>query len=245
MAADPQEMLQVALGVPSVRRPFVALMLGAVVLVVGTDVGFAQLPGTRIPGGCEVPVTQRTSDTGCYLTATLPLSSLLPGVPVYWHVYWYPARAAADAAGQRPASIVVESLGTTWLFAIADAEWQAPAGHRVARIGPLPVLSAQHYTARFMEAVFPAGQGLQTAVHHHAGPEAWYLVSGAQCLRTPNGTNVLRKGEGGFVEAGPPMLLTSVGPETRRSLVLVLHDSEQPWMTVTTDWRPTVSCPES
>ena len=101
---DPQEMLQVALGVPSVRRPFVALMLGAVVLVVGTDVGFAQLPGTRIPGGCEVPVTQRTSDTGCYLTATLPLS-LLPGVPVYWHVYWYPARAAATRPGSGPRAL--------------------------------------------------------------------------------------------------------------------------------------------
>jgi quercetin dioxygenase-like cupin family protein len=233
-----------AQGVPSVKRRFVALVLGAGVLVVGTRIGLAQLPGTRIPGGCDVPVTQRTSDTGCYLTATLPLPRL-PGVPVYWHVYSYPSRAAADAVGQRPASIVVESLGTTWLFAIGDAEWQASAGHRVARIGPLPVRPATHYTARFMEAVFPAGQGLQTAVHHHSGPEAWYVVSGAQCLRTPDATKVLREGESGFVEAGPPMMLTSLGPATRRSLLLVLHDSEQPWMTVTTDWRPTVSCPES
>jgi quercetin dioxygenase-like cupin family protein len=225
-----------------VRQSFGALVFAAAVLVVRTDVGLAQLPGTKIPGGCDVPVTQRTGATGCYLTATLPLP-LLPSVPVFWHVYSYPSRAAADAVEKQPASIVVESLGRTWLFAIADAQWRAAEGERVASIGPLPVLPAKHYTARFMEAVFPAGQGLQTAVHHHSGPEAWYVVSGAQCLRTPEATKVLREGEGGFVEAGPPMMLTSLGQETRRSLVLVLHDTGQPWMTVTTDWRPVANCP--
>jgi mannose-6-phosphate isomerase-like protein (cupin superfamily) len=160
-------------------------------------------------------------------------------------VYSFPSRAAANSVRQEPAGIIVESLGTTWLLAIADADWHATAGQRVARIGPLPVMPAKHYTARFMEAVFPPGQGLQTAVHHHSGPEAWYVVSGAQCLRTPDATTVLRKGEGGFVEAGPPMMLTNIGPDTRRALALVLHDSDRPWMTVTTAWRPTVSCPDS
>ena len=226
------------------RRYFVASALGAATLIVATDVGLAQLPGTRILGGCDVPVTQRTSDTGCYLTATLLLPEL-PSGSIYWHVYSYPSRAMADAARQQPDSIVVESLGTIWLFAIGDAAWQASTGQRVARIGPLPVAAATRYTARFMEAVFPPGQGLQTAVHHHSGPEAWYVVSGAQCLRTPDATTVMRKGESGFVAGGPPMLLTGLGPDTRRALVLVLHDSEKPWMTVTTDWRPTVNCPES
>ena len=224
-------------------RNLIAAALGVAALVVSADVGLAQLPGTKILGGCDVPVAQRTSDTGCYLTGTLALPKL-PSGPVYWHVYSYPSRAVADTVPPRPASIVVESLGTTWLFAIGAAEWQAPTGQRVARIGPLPVLAAKQYTARFMEAVFPPGQGLRTAVHHHSGPEAWYVVSGAQCLRTPDGTTVLRKGESGFVAEGPPMMLTGLGPDTRRALVLVLHDSEKPWMTVTTDWRPTVSCPE-
>jgi quercetin dioxygenase-like cupin family protein len=218
--------------------------LGAVIFTLTTDIGLAQLPGTRIPGGCDVPVTQRTSDTGCYLTATLPLPPL-PAEPIFWHVYSLPSRSAADAVEKQPASIVVESLGRTWLFAIGDEKWQAVAGTRVARIGPLPVLPARHYIARFMEATFPSGQGLQTAVHRHSGPEAWYVVSGAQCLRTPDATTILRQGEGGFVAAGPPMMLTSLGPGTRRSLVLVLHDSEEPWMTVTTDWRPVTGCPEN
>ena len=224
-------------------RHFIAAALGVAALVVATDAGLAQAPGARIPGGCDVPVAQRTSDTGCYLTATLVLPEL-PSGPIYWHVYSFPSKAAAAAAPQRPGSIVVEALGTTWQFAIADTAWQSSVGQRVARIGPLPVLAAKRYTARFMEAVFPPGQGLQTSVHHHSGPEAWYVVNGAQCLRTPDATTVLRKGESGFVAAGPPMMLTSLGPDTRRALVLVLHDSAQPWMTVTTEWRPTAGCPE-
>ena len=224
------------------RRHSITAALGAAALVAAADGGLAQLPGTRVPGGCDVPVAQRTSDTGCYLTATLIMPDL-PSSPIYWHVYSYPSKPVAAAVPQRPASIVVDALGTTWLFAIADAAWESSTGQRVARIGPLPALAATRYTARFMEAVFPPGQGLQTSVHHHSGPEAWYVVSGAQCLRTPDGTSVLRKGEGGFVAMGQPMMLTSVGPDTRRALVLVLHDSDQPWMTVTTEWRPTVSCP--
>jgi len=224
-------------------RARIASTLGILTLAVTADVAFAQLPGTQVPGGCDVPATQRTSNTGCYLTATLPLSEL-PGGQVYWHVYSFSSRAEADNAARQPATIVVESLNTVWLFAIGDATWQTGTGHRVARIGPLPVQPAKRYTARFMEAVFPPGQGLQTAVHRHSGPEAWYVVSGAQCLRTPDAMKVLRSGESGFVESGPPMMLTGIGPDIRRALVLVLHDADQPWMTVTTDWRPAASCPD-
>ena len=62
---------------------------------VPTTVALTQLAGTRIPGGCDVPVSQRTAETGCYLVATTPLGTL-PSAPVYWHLYRYPTRAAAD-----------------------------------------------------------------------------------------------------------------------------------------------------
>jgi quercetin dioxygenase-like cupin family protein len=225
------------------RRSHIAAALGVAGLLASGGAGLAQVPGTKILGGCDVPVSQRTSETGCYLIATKALQKL-PDGPVFWHIYSYPSRAAAEAARIGPASIVAEAFGTVWLFAIGDATWQAPTGQRVARVGPLPVPQAKTYSARYMEAVFPPGQGLQTAVHRHSGPEAWYVVSGGQCLRTPDGTTVMRKGESGFVAGGPMMLLTGVGPETRRALVLVLHDAQEPWMTVTTEWRPTDSCPE-
>ena len=41
---------------------------------------------------------------------------------------------------------------------------------------------------------------------------------------------------------GPPMVLTGMGTEMRRSVVLVLHDTRAPWMTIATDWKPAKSC---
>jgi quercetin dioxygenase-like cupin family protein len=107
----------------------------------------------------------------------------------------------------------------------------------------LPITPARQYLARYMEATFPPNQAMQTTVHRHSGSEAWYVVTGAQCLRTPESTTILRAGEGGFVPPGPPMVLTAMGTETRRALVLVLHDASQPWQTNTTEWTPTRECP--
>jgi len=203
----------------------------------------AQIPGARVPGGCDVPASKRTSDTGCYLLATEPVDAL-PAAQVFWHLYTYPTRAAAESTQKTSAGTVVESLGKVWLFRIADAKWKPLAGERAAVIGPLPVQAAKKYTARYMQAVFPPKQALQTAVHQHSGPEAWYVLTGAQCLRTPDQVLVIRAGEGGFVRPGPSMLLTSIGADTRRAVLLVLHDADQPWMTITSDWTPTAQCPE-
>jgi len=204
----------------------------------------AQRAGSNVTGGCDVPVSERTAENGCYLLATEALETL-PAGPMFWHLYTYPTRAAAEAAHRGSAGTVVESLGKIWLFAIAASSWRPATGERVAMIGPLSVAPAKTYTARYMEAVFPPRQAMRTGVHNHSGPEAWYVVTGAQCLRTPDGVQVIRAGEGGFVRAGPSMMLTSIGAELRRAVVLVLHDASQPWITSTTDWTPTAQCPES
>lgn len=199
----------------------------------------AQLPGTRIQGGCDVPAAARTKDVGCYLTATETLDTL-PARDVFWHLYEYPTRAAADAAKPHSFGTVAESFGKVWLFVIAGKEWHPAAGQRIAVIGPLLVKPAAQYTARYMEAVFLPG--MQTAVHTHSGPEAWYILSGAQCLQTPDTETITRAGQGAVVPMGPPMMLTSMGSELRRSIVLVLHDTREPWMTITTDWKPAKPC---
>ena len=202
--------------------------LGALAtLLLAAHSAAAQIAGTRVPGGCDVPVAKRTSETGCYLLATESLKSL-PAREVFWHLYTYPTKAAAEAARKDSAGTVVESLGKIWLFAIAGSTWRPATGDRIAVIGPLPVVAAKTYAARYMEAVFPPKQAMQTAVHQHSGPEAWYVLSGAQCLRTPDDVLVIRAGEGGFVRPGPSMLLTSIGTETRRAVLLVLHDASQP-----------------
>ena len=219
--------------------------LGALMTLLFTaHATLAQMPGTRVPGGCDVLASKRTGETGCYLLATESLKRL-PAKEVFWHLYAYPSRVAAEAARKGSAGTVVESLGKIWLFTIAGSNWRPPAGDRVAVIGPLPDVTDKSYTARYMEAVFPPRQVMQTSVHQHSGPEAWYVVTGAQCLRTPEDVLVIRAGEGGFVRPGPSMLLTSIGTETRRAVLLVLHDASQPWMTITSDWTPTTQCPEA
>jgi mannose-6-phosphate isomerase-like protein (cupin superfamily) len=188
--------------VPDYVRILVAVAAAA--LPPPTPLAARQAPGA-IPGGCAEP-PNRPSNVGCYLSATQRIERL-PGEPVFWHLYSYPTRAAAETAKSHPASTVAESLDKIWLFAIADAKWRPATGERVAMIGPLPIRPARQYIARYMEATFPPNQAMVTTVHRHSGPEAWYVVTGAQCLRTPEGITVLRADEGGVVPPGPPMVL--------------------------------------
>ena len=172
------------------------------------------------------------------VTAEAPLG-ILPTGPVYWHIYEYPTRAAADAArGTR--GTVADLFGRHWLYTIADDQWRPTGGEKIALIGPFQVATDTPYTARYLEAFFPPrgpepyGDG---SGHRHSGPEAWYVVSGAQCLETPNGLIVASAGGGAMVPEGWPMAISSVGAETRRALVLILHRSSEPYSMAVDDHR--------
>ncbi len=214
------------------------LSLVALAILTGAACNFAGAQSGRKPS-CQ-PVSERIQEIGCWIIASESLGAL-PKEPVYWHLYAYPNRAAADAA-KRAHETVTESLGRTWLMTIAAAGWRPPDGERVAEIGPLPVSAGQNYTAQYMEAVFPPG--FDTPVHRHPGPEAWYTIAGEVCLETPEGKSVGRAGEKGgvIVRGGLPMRLSVIGTEQRRSLVLILHDSSQPHTVLVSDWTPKGLC---
>jgi quercetin dioxygenase-like cupin family protein len=192
------------------------------------------------PGACNVPAAERKAEIGCYFDASQELGAL-PHGPWYWHLDTYPSRAAAEAA-KGPRGAVVESFGKVWLYTIAEEGWRAGGSEHVATIGPLATELGRNYTARYMEAVF--SEGMHSSTHRHSGAEAWYLLSGAQCLETPDGTITAHAGEGAVVPQGPPMRLSSVGTETRRSVLIVLHDSSQPWISYASDWQPRGLCPK-
>src|SRR5215472_2244166 len=59
--------------------------------------------------GCDTPVSKRTNEVGCYTTATRVLGAMPQG-PVFWHLYNYPTRAAAEAV-MGPRGTVVEAFG--------------------------------------------------------------------------------------------------------------------------------------
>ena len=192
-----------------------------------------------VPGGCAVPRTGPHDAVGCHLAGTEPFGAA-PATPLFWHIDRYPTRQAAEAA-RRAHGTVAEAHGQVWLFTLADSAWRPAGGERVARVGPLPVTPGRTYAAHYLEGVVPPGA--RTPVHRHAGPEAWYVLAGAQCLETPDGARLVRAGESYVVPEGPPMLLAGTGAATRRTLALVLHDATQPWTIPAPDWTPTGRCP--
>jgi quercetin dioxygenase-like cupin family protein len=165
----------------------------------------------------------------------------MPPGAVYWHLYQYPTRAEANAA-LGPRGTVVESFGKIWLYTIAEKSWRPAKGARVAVLGPFPIVAGKHYTARYMAAVFTPG--MQAGAHRHSGPEAWYMISGVQCLETPNGLTVAHAGQSAVVAEGSPRALFAVGTEIRRSVLLVLHDTSQPWVIMEHEWQPKGLCPQ-
>jgi quercetin dioxygenase-like cupin family protein len=216
------------------------LMAAAGVLAAGPS---AAQPHEGHVGGDPVMCHPRgetpTGALGCLIVANETLGPL-PAEPVWWHVYAYPDAAAAREA--RPAGgTVVEAFGRAFLMVVAPVGWRSRGGERAAKVGPLPVtVGPPSFTATYMEATFTPD--MRTRVHTHAGPEAWYMLEGEQCLETPEGTIRAKAGDGMFVRGEIPMMLHAAGQGRRRSLVLVLHDSAKPVSMFETAWRPKGLC---
>lgn len=165
----------------------------------------------------------------------------LPQAPLYWHLDTYPTRAAAEAAKDAHGT-VVEVFDRVWLLTLAGAEWRPSGGDHIATIGPLPLdASGANMTATYLQTA--TSPGFQTDVHQLAGPEALYMLSGEVCVETAQGKQIGRAGgEPLLIAGGQPMQLTSTGTETRRSFVLVVHDSTQSWKIPASGWTPKGLC---
>ena len=95
----------------------------------------------------------------------------------------------------------------------------------MAQVGPLELPGMKAYTIEAAVAVLPPGS--RSRVHTHAGPEAWYMLTGEQCLETAAGARRAGPGEG-MTQAGfTPMQLVVTGKVVRHALVVVVHDAEQ------------------
>jgi quercetin dioxygenase-like cupin family protein len=222
------------------RYPVRLLIIVAAAVIAPLSSARAADPSEGAAEKC-IPVSERAGrEFGCFIVASHAIGALKQS-PSYWHITSFPTRTAAAEQGQDARSTVIEALGKVWLMTIADPNWHAAGGTRVAKIGPLPIMPGTDYTAQFMEAVFQPG--MKSTVHRHSGPEAWYTLSGESCLETPQGRMVGRAGGSQvIVPGGPPMELTASGSGTRKALVLILHDSGQPATTPASDWHPKGLC---
>jgi hypothetical protein len=165
-----------------------------------------------------------------------------PAGPLYWNVYDFStAEAARRAKGVN--GTVVSAFGRNWLFDIGGRGRPAAGGRHLAEVGPLPgVTAADALSAEYLKSTFTPG--MTAPVHVHSGPEAFYAISGATCLETPDGVQVARgPGHSLMVRRGPPMLLMAIGSDTRQGFALILHDREAPPTTLTSEWMPKGACP--
>jgi hypothetical protein len=149
------------------------------------------------------------------------------------------ARKAASAA-----SSVVEARDQVWLLTLANKGERSKGGVFVAEVGPLPPIPpASKYEMQVADADFSPAMNsvISKAVHTHSGPEIWYLLTGEQCLETPDGPHRAGAKEGMFAPAETPMQLNITGTEKREALFLIVHDAAKPATTVS-DWQPKGSC---
>jgi quercetin dioxygenase-like cupin family protein len=203
-----------------------------------TDSEGKPLPGTTIP--CA-PIAEKRQELGCYVIARQRLGVLPLGTPLAWQLDVFSSRAAAEAARGQLATIA-EAFDRIWLFTIAPPAWRPGAGaEHVATVGPLPLASAPaEYTAMYLATTFRPG--LSSFVHSHPGPEAWFIMSGEQCLETPDGAMPGRAGDRLVARGNLPMILHATGTEIRRNFALVLHDPTKPATARVDNWTPKGLC---
>lgn len=209
-----------------------------VALAVALFTSFRKTFGQPVPGGVCKPVSERTSEVGCWIVANNAVGAF-PAAEVFWHLETFPTRADAEAA-KGPHGTVVESFGKIWLLTVERKGWHPDGGERVAEIGPIPIKAGENYSTQYMEVVF--NPGMTARAHRHGGPEAWYTLTGETCLETPNGRVIGRAGGPPVIIPDGPMHLTATGTEQRRALVLILHETSKPATTMAQDWTPKGLC---
>jgi len=84
---------------------------------------------------------------------------------IYWDLYAFPSRAAADTA-RSPTGIVVEKNERVWLSELGSRNRRLRGGHRIAVVGPLKLLPAESYTAEIAYSVMQPDD--RSRVHTHS-----------------------------------------------------------------------------
>ena len=211
----------------------------ALVSLLGShSLAIAESTGTVAPHTCVVVVPGNIRpEFGCFRIGVVKNLKFNRSM-VYWHLYSFPSRATADAA-RTSSGIVVEEDGRVWLSEFGSRNIHVRGGRSVAAIGPLRLVLADSYDAEIAYSVMRPSD--HSRVHTHSGPEAWYVLTGIQCLETPDSSRSAGPGATMTAAANRPMELRVAGTDVARSLTLVIHDSTQEFGTAS-DWKPTGAC---
>ena len=192
-----------------------------------------------VAGRCEDVAQAGGGAEGCYLSTSVRLRSTPPAV--YWHIDRFPNMASAERTRVSGSAVVPGLGGQIFLQTVnGSMAWRPSGGERLATVGPIELPANKDFTARMMEAT--TSTAAATHPHAHSGPEAFFLLSGSICVETTAGAH--RAGPGGslILPARTPMQLHSPGTDVRRSLVLVIHPTDEPWIDRQPAWTPTGAC---
>ena len=187
---------------------------------------------------CFANSPERRGEPGCSIVADKQLPEDLHP-PLFWHIDRFDSGDQARAA-EGPSSISVDAHSGSWLLTIESKTANHQGGRHIASVGPLPLPSAPKYALQVLSAIFTPG--MSSLVHHHAGVEAWYVLSGEQCLETPTAGYKTRAGETFLIEPGVVMRLVTTGSTVRRALAVIVYDASQPPTTRMEKGPPLISC---
>ncbi len=156
------------------------------------------------------------------------VAALPAGRPkLYWRLENFPNLAQAQAT-VGPAGLAAESAGRVWLFTLGPKSGLSAGGTKVAEIGPVPAVVAPEYLLRINEASGPPRS--ITVVHTHPGVEAFYVLAGELCIRTPHGMTRVPAGRtDSGLHAGTPMQVSSCGSTDGHWLVMFVVDATKPF----------------
>jgi hypothetical protein len=98
----------------------------------------------------------------------------------------------------------------------------------VTEVGPVPAVTAPEYLLRINHASGPPGA--KTAVHSHAGSEAFYVLAGRLGQKTPSGIAYAEPGHSmNGHSAGMPMVVFNAGTTDLDQLVMFVVDGSKPF----------------
>ena len=173
---------------------------------------------------CVANSPERRGEIGCSIIESKVLPDGLKE-PLFWHIDRFESSERARIA-VGPASIAFETAGTSWLMTIESQTSDHHGGQHAAQVGPLALPKAPKLAMNVISSVF--APGMYSAVHHHSGVEAFYMLEGEQCAQTPTQGSILRKGDTLAIPTGVPMRLVVTGSTLRRQLAVIVHDAAQP-----------------
>lgn len=190
-------------------------------------------------GQCEEPARNRGLADGCYLDTSINLGPM-PS-QLYWHIDHFSDVESAEAARSLQGSVTVTFGNQVFLQTINDnPSWRPSTGEHLGTVGPLTVSGGADLTARLMEATTSTPATI--SLHAPSGPKAIFQLVGSACVETPQGARRMGRHESLVIPRDTPMQLQSSGQAVSRSLILVIHPTDQPWTDGKSAWVPKLLC---